>query len=69
VVKLDDASQNLRTAKIYITQARVFRNRKYRKDNEWISFLQNCAAKHRREWFDSIRIKPAKQEAGQLVLF
>jgi hypothetical protein len=56
-------------AKIYITQAIVFRKRKHRKDNEWISFLQECAAKHRREWFESIRIKPPQPETGQLGLF
>jgi len=57
-------------AKIYITQAIVFRNRKHRRDNEWIAFLQECAAKNRREWFELVRKeKRPEQQKGQLDMF
>jgi hypothetical protein len=68
--QMNQAEQSLRMAKINITQAKIFRHRKHRKDNEWIAFLQECAAKYRREWFELIRKKrDPDTEKGQLNLF
>lgn len=60
-------NQSLRMAKTYIVQARAFRFRPSRRNNEWIAFLQVCTAKHRKEYLSELREN--NRPSGQIDMF